>query len=153
MSLALDFLSEHLAATGTTQADLAKAAGIDPSLFSQIKAGDVSINGKNFPKLMRGLRDDQARLEFLNAYLCDQIPQDYSDRISVRITPATPNGGVTEEETEEPLESQLVTVFAKLPSDNHRRRLIRFVKHLNKDDSLRRFFVKTVDYLEEADLK
>lgn len=151
MSLALDFLSEYLASTGTTQVDYAKAAGIDPSLFSQIKTGDVTINGKNFPKLLRGLRDEPARLEFLNAHLRDQIPPDFAEKISVRITPSTKAPGFPADDSEVSLEAQVMTRFADLPSDKHRRRVIRFLKHLKGDHTLQALFVKTVDYLEQAD--
>lgn len=154
MSLALDYLSDYLERTKTTQADYAKSSGIDPSLFTKLVQKEVAMSGKNLPKLLRGIREDRERLDFLTAYLRDQIPADFADSITIHLNgqPA-PDGGLMESGEEESLDAQIAQSFAALPSDLYRRRVIRFLNHLKKDGSLRDLFSRTVAYLEESDAR
>lgn len=152
MSLALEFLTDYLERTKTTQADFAKAAGVDPSLFTKLIQEEVGLNSKNVPKLLRGIHTEADRLEFLGKYLQEQIPDDLADGISVRISRAVPTGGaLMEDAEEEPVDMQIMHAAAALPSDLYRRRLLRFLVHLRKDGGLRDLFTRTVAYLEESD--
>lgn len=154
MSLAIEFLSAHLEQVQTTQADYAKAAGIDPSLFTKLVQGEVTLSSKNVPKLLRGIRGEQARLEFLVKYLEDQIPADFNGEISVRLTKAgSPVSLAQEVGDEAAVEDQMIHAFSALPSDLYRRRVVKFLNHLKKDASLRDLFNRTLAYLEESDLK
>lgn len=150
MSLALEFLTDYLVRSKTTQADFAKAAGIDPSLFTKLVQEEVGLNSKNVPKLLRGIHNDGDRQDFLIKYLQEQIPADLSDSITVRVSRPT-TGALEEDRSEESLDAQIVRAFAALPSELYRRRVVRFLLHLRKDASLRDLFSRTCGYLEEAD--
>lgn len=147
---ALSVLTDYLSESDTTQAEFAKAAGIDPSLFSQIKAGDVAISGKNLGKLLRGIREEPVRLDFLKAYLNEQIPDDYQTAITVSLVNA-PSGrwSIAEESSEPSLAEQMAHAFEALPSDLLRRRAIHLLTCLRNDTDLRDLFNRTVAYLEE----
>jgi transcriptional regulator with XRE-family HTH domain len=154
MSLALEFISAYLARSEITQADFSKAAGIDASLFTKLAQKEVGLNAKNVPKLLRGFRTEEDRLEFLSKYLEEQIPADLSHAITIHSKKQNGGDGMLMEDGEEtPLDVQLVQAFAALPSDLYRRRVIRFLNHLKKDASLRDLFTRTVAYLEEQDVK
>lgn len=152
MSLALDFLKEYLSRPDQTQADFAVAAGMTPPNVSDLLKGDVLLSDRNLPKILRGLRSERDRHDFLAAYLRDRVPADYADVISVHLKQPAVTGGLLMEDGEgEPLDVQIVHAFAALPSDLYRRRVIRFLGHLKKDPGLRDLFTRTVFYLEEAD--
>lgn len=152
MSLALEFLTDYLERTKTTQADFAKAAGVDPSLFTKLIQQEVGLNSKNVPKLLRGIHTEQDRLEFVGKYLQEQIPSDLSDGITIRVARSAAGLGViTEDPEEEPIDLQILHAAMSLPSDLYRRRLLRFICHLRKDAGLRDLFTRTVSYLEESD--
>lgn len=153
MSLALDYLREWLQRSECNQADFAKACGMTGANVTDILNGDVTVSARNLAKLLRGLRSEPERLDFLSAYLRDQVPSDYSDEINIRLR--VPNGplGVMDAGDEEPLDLQMAQGFAALPSDLYRRRVVRFLNHLKKDSGLRDLFTRTVAYLEESDSK
>lgn len=152
MNLAHDYLREHLQGPDLTQADFAKAAGMTASNVSDLLKGDVSISDRNVGKLLRGFRTEKERHDFLVAYLRDQVPDDYSNSITILLKSELEPTGLAEAK-EPSIEVQLATAFAALPSDLYRRRLIRFLNHLKKDAALRDLFVRTVAYLEESDQK
>jgi transcriptional regulator with XRE-family HTH domain len=152
MSLALDFLKEYLSRPSQTQGDFAQAAGMTPPNVSDLLKGDVMISDRNLSKILRGLRSEKDRHDFLAAYLRDRIPTDYAEIVSVHLKPPADQRGLVMETGEgEPLELQAMQAFASLPSDLYRRRVIRFLSHLKKDAGLRDLFTRTVAYLEESD--
>lgn len=154
MSLALDFLKEYLNRPSQTQTDFAMAAGMTPTNVSDLLKGDVAISDRNLAKLIRGLRSEKDRHDFLTAYLRDRVPSDYADIITVHLRPpVVETGMVMEAGDDEPLDAQIIRAFASLPSDLYRRRVIRFLEHLKKDGSLRDLFTRLVAYLEEQDAK
>lgn len=151
MSLATDFLAEVFARKDYNQSDFARACGMTPTNVTDLLKGDVAISGRNLTKLLRGLRTEKDRLDFLTAYLCDQVPADYADEISIRLTaPAAACGMVMESsDPANELEAQLILAFSALPSDLYRRRLLRLTQTLRKDADLRDLFARTMAYLEE----
>lgn len=150
MSLALDFLKEYLSRSDVTQADYAKACGIDPSLFSQLKSGDVSVSSKNLPKLLRGLHTAKDRLDFLTSYLRDQVPNEYANMVAIQIGTGGESAWQVAESTDDSqLEPQALLAFAALPSRTYRLRIIRFLQTLRTDAKLRDLFGRTMAYLEE----
>lgn len=153
MSLALEFLDDYLKRTKTTQADFARAAGFDASLFTKLAQKEVSLSSKNVPKILRAISNDADRMRFLSKYLEDQIPGDFKESITVHFTGQAAGLVMEAEAEEEPLDIQVTHAFNALPSDLYRRRLIRFLNHLKKDSGLRDLFTRTVAYLEESDTK
>lgn len=154
MSLATEFLSAYLEQSETTQAEYSKAAGIDPSLFTKLIQGEVALNVKNVPKLLRGLDSESAKIEFLSKYLEEQIPPEFAGSVTVMLNKLTaPSGTAMEDSEKDSMEIQLVLAFAALPSDLYRRRLIKFLAHLKVDAGLRDLFTRTVAYLDDSDSK
>jgi transcriptional regulator with XRE-family HTH domain len=149
MSLAVDFLSEFFARGETTQTDFARAAGMTPTNVTDLLKGDVAISGRNLDKLLRGLRTEKDRKDFLTAFLRDQIPADYADDITIQLQAHKTEGALEDPDDAGALEGQMILAFASLPSDLHRRRLVHFAQTLRGDAKLRDLFARTMAYLEE----
>lgn len=143
-NLALDYLREHLA--NKTQLAFAQAAGMTAQNIGDILRGDVAISDRNLPKLLRAFDEEAQRQEFLAAYLRDRVPNEYADVVQI-----VARGAAVRESTSADVTADLLEAFTALPSDLYRRRVVRLLQQLRRDDALRDLFVRTVAYLEEAD--
>lgn len=149
MSLTTDFLADYLIRSEQSQADFARAAGMTQPNFSEILNGSVEVSARNIGKLIRGFREEHERDAFIAAYLRDQIPAENADRITVHLSTPT---GVLEERPEADrmnIEVEMIAAFDALPSDLYRRRVVKFLNKLRKDEELRDLFRRTMEYLEE----
>lgn len=149
MSLTVEFLKEYFARPDITQSDYAKTAGIDPSLLTKLMQEEVLVSSKNLKRLLRGFHEYSDKLAFLNAYLRDQVPDDFNDAISIRLIKAGTITGAADEFGESEEESALLQAFQSLPP-GYRPRIIRFTRQLARDGDLRRFFSMTMNYVDDG---
>lgn len=146
MSLAVDYLREYLSEPNTTQAEFARGCGMTAPNISDVLKGDVAISRRNVGKLLRGFPQNK-RLHFLQAYLHDEIPEEYADDVTIQIS--SRRSRAQEECTlAEAVEAALVSAFRSLPSDTYRGRVLTLVRALRGDEKLRELLKLTVEYLQ-----
>jgi hypothetical protein len=153
MSHAIDFLGDYFESkpgepgTRNTKADFAKAAGIDPSLVTQILQSTVQLSSKNVQKLLLGFRSDQERREFLTAYLRDQVPPYLADDVHITIA----HHAVSESSDSDAaqMEISLIAAFNDLTRKSDRLLAVRFLQQIRTDGDLRDLFRRAMRYIDD----
>lgn len=151
MSLATDFLTDYLGRTQMTASEFSRASGIPASNLSEIFKGDVEISGRNLGKFLRGIREEHERDGFLAAYLRGSIPEDQATRVLVHVK--QDKRAAVAEGSEASLEADLAAAFDQLPNDTYRRRVVRFLAQLRRDEELRELFRRTMDYVDDGNMQ
>ena len=147
MSLARDYLKDYLRRENCSQAEFARRCEMTPPNLSDVLSSNaensVEISSRNVGKLVRGFAEEQDQLEFLAAYLRDEIPDGYADRVDVDVRNAD---AVREAAIEDPT-AELLAGFAALPSKKLKRAVLSMLAHLRVDTEFRDLFLRTMSYL------
>lgn len=149
VSLALDFLRAHLEHQQISQAEFARRCDMTPANFSEVINGTVALSARNLERLLRGFKDEQDQLEFLAAYLRDEIPKEYADRIEVS---SGKRSFIVEEGAAG--DADLVANYSALPTKKLREAVQICLRQLRIDSEFRALFVQTMNYMigDDADM-
>lgn len=152
--LAAEMLRSYLKDSGTSQADFAKAAGMDASTLTGILSLDISISAKNLPKLLRAFPVHNDKLSFLAAYLRDQVPSEHTDEVSIEVNPMRPgatSGALCEVDIDPArlFADAAIAAIGQLPAQTQEQ-LYHLAKALRQDADLRTVFQGIMRYVPRA---
>lgn len=150
MNLAIEHLRDYLTREKISQRSYADACDYDASLVSDVLRGTLPVSARNLPKLLAGISTRKDKLNFLSAYLRDQIPPEHTNELGLQITdlgePATP---LVEEVAVDPstvLDEGIRHAVSQLPTQT-KAQVYRFVKALRVDPLLRNVFDGLMHYV------
>ena len=102
----------------------------------------MEISYRNLPRLLNGFESRSDKLEFLTAYLRDEVPADFEDDIVV----GTRSGG--RKGKAEAREEEFAAAWRALPGARMQARILRLLRALRHDETLRDLFVRITDYMQ-----
>ncbi len=142
MKQARDFLQDFFSENPErTQAEFAKAAGMTGANLSDLLGGRVEISYRNLPRLLNGFESRSDKLEFLTAYLRDEVPADFEGDIVVAMKGGGRKGKAAAREEE------FAAAWRALPGAGMQARILQLLRALRNDEALRDLFVRITDYM------
>lgn len=133
-----------------TQAEFAIACGMDASTITDVLSGNVRISSRNIEKLLHGLPARAEQLQFLAAYLRDEIPLDYANDISVGVEKSVAQKQEKSAAAYGADEGDLLNAYRELSARKHRDLALSVIRQIRSDTELRNLISQVMEYADDS---